>query len=452
MTTGQFWCACSLFVYVLGVNAPSFGHSICQRPKLLASDGDTGHLFGMAVAIDGDVAIVGAEGSNAFLGAAYIFSRNEGGSDNWGEVTILTASDDLLLGDDFRRAVSISGDIVVVGDPFHNGAGNNSGAIYIFERDHGGPNNWGEVKILTASDAAAIDSFGFAISVSDDTVIVGARADDNNTGSAYVFQRDHGGPDNWGEVTKITASDAALGDQFGVAVFLSGDTAIVGAFADDDHGEGSGSAYIFNRNQDGADNWGEVTKITDLEGGVDDQFGYAVSISGDTAIVGAYSDNNDGNNSGSAFVFQRDQGGPENWGQVIALTASDADMSDEFGFAVMIRGDVAIVGARGNDDFYDESGSAYIFHRNQGGTDNWGEIVKLTASDSALGDEFGIAASISDGIAIVGAYRDDDNGNGSGSAFVFDLSGPCCPGDIDGDGEVGITDFLELLANWGPCP
>ena len=141
----------------------------------------------MAVAIDGDVAIVGAEGSNAFLGAAYIFGRNEGGSDHWGQVIRLTASDDLLLGDDFGRAVSISGDIVGGGDPAHNGAGIRAGAIYILERDHGGPNNWGEVKILTASDAAAIDSFGFAISVSDDTVIVGARADDNNTGSAYVF-------------------------------------------------------------------------------------------------------------------------------------------------------------------------------------------------------------------------------------------------------------------------
>ena len=119
-------------------------------------------------------------------------------------------------------------------------------------------------KKLTAIDGLANDYFGYRVSISGDTAIVGAYGDDDRVadiGSAYIFSRDHGGADNWGQAKKLTASDGLASDYFGHSVSISGDTAIIGAYGDDDAGSSSGSAYIFSRDHGGAGNWGEVEKI-----------------------------------------------------------------------------------------------------------------------------------------------------------------------------------------------
>jgi hypothetical protein len=241
--------------------------------------------------------------------------------------------------------------------------------------------------------------------------------DDNHlsSGSAYIFSRDQGGADNWGQVKKLLPSDGAAGDYFGRSVSISGDAAIVGTMWDDDNG----SAYIFSRDQGGADNWGEVKKLLPGDGAGSDHFGGSVSISGDTAIVAANGDDDNGSGSGSAYIFSRDQGGADNWGQVKKLLPGDGAAGVWFGASVSISGDTAIVGARWDDDNGSSSGSAYIFSHDQGGADNWGEVKKLLASDGAAGDEFGYSVSISGDTAIVGAMWDDDNGNNSGSAYVY---------------------------------
>ncbi len=131
-----------------------------------------------------------------------------------------------------------------VGAYGEDGAAGESGSAYVFGRDHGGIDGWTQVAKLTAGDAAASDRFGASVSVSGDATVVGAYADDD-AGSAYVFGRDHGGTGNWGQVAKLTAGDASAGDWFGTSVSLSGDTAIVGAKRDDDAGGDSGSAYVF---------------------------------------------------------------------------------------------------------------------------------------------------------------------------------------------------------------
>jgi hypothetical protein len=147
--------------------------------------------------------------------------------------------------DGFGESVSVSGDTIVVGTPFDDDKGLSSGSAYVFGRNEGGSDNWGFVKKLLASDGAAFDDFGKAVSVNGDTVVVGAWGDDDNgtqSGSAYVFGRDVGGADNWGEVEKLLASDGANGDRFGRAVSISGDAVFVGS-----QGGGSGSAYLFVR-------------------------------------------------------------------------------------------------------------------------------------------------------------------------------------------------------------
>jgi hypothetical protein len=305
-----------------------------------------------------------------------------------------------------------------------NDAGSDSGSAYVFCRNQGGADNWGQVAKLTASDVAAGDEFGRAVSIDGDTAVIGARGDDDagsRSGSAYVFYRDQGGADNWGQVAKLTASDAAAGDEFGYVVSISGDTAIVGAPLHDGGESNSGSAYVFYRDQGGADNWGEAPNLVASDDNAGDYFGVAVSVNGDTAIIGAFEDDDGGTDSGSAYVLQRNPSGAGSvWEPAAKLAASDAAAEDYFGWAVSIDRDMAVVGAYGDNAAATDCGSAYLFLRNQGGADNWGQVAKLNASDAEASDVFGHAVSISGGTAIVGAFRDDDGGANSGSAYLFD--------------------------------
>jgi hypothetical protein len=406
-----------------GAAYPVVVDPLVQSAKLTADDAAAFDYFGYTVSISGDLAVVGARqdddgGSNS--GAAYIFARDQGGADNWGQVQKLTV-DDAEAYDYFGHSVSISGDLAVVGAPNDDDGGSNSGAAYIFARDQGGADNWGQVQKLTADDAEASDRFGRTVSISGDLLMVGAPNDDDggsNSGAAYIFARDQGGADNWGQVQKLSAVDAEAGDEFGYNVSISAGLAVVGAPYEDDGGSSSGSAYIFAQDQGGADNWGQVQKLSADDAGIGDEFGYTVSISGDLVVVGAPNDDDGGGNSGSAYIFAQDQGGADNWGQVQKLTADDAADGDCFGWSVSISGDLAMVGAPYEDNGGSNSGAAYTFARDQGGADNWGQVEKLTA-DTVANDLFGYTVSISDDLAAVGAHLDDDGGNASGSVYLF---------------------------------
>ena len=191
------------------------------------------------------------------------------------EIVKLTASD-AAAGDWFGRYVAVSGATVVVGAPNDDDNGSNSGSAYVFVRSG---ISWSQQAKLTASDAAAFDFFGVSVAISGDTAVVGANFDDGkgvDSGSAYVFVRSG---TTWTEQAKLTASDAAALDQFGIEVSISGDTAVVGAFSDDDSGSRSGSAYVFVHS--GA-TWTEQAKLTASDAAIDDRFGRSVSVSGDT--------------------------------------------------------------------------------------------------------------------------------------------------------------------------
>jgi hypothetical protein len=383
--------------------------------KITASDGAAGDFFGVSVSISGDTAIVGAEGDDGYKGAAYIFERNRGGANNWGEVKKLTGSGTTQPAGDqsvsnFGYSVSISGDTAIVGMNALVQVGN----AWIFERNAGGANNWGEVKRISKIAPFQYDYFGYSVSISGDTLIVGAWYGGYGSGSsqggrAYIFERNQGGANNWGQVKILVPSDTRYVDMFGYSVSISGDTVIAGG-PNSLETPNNGSAYIFERNTGGADNWGEVKKIIASDGAVNDRFGISVSISGETAVVGALGDDS---NKGSAYIFERNGGGMNNWREVKKLTASDGAANDQFGISVSISVDTVIVGASGDDN---SKGSAYIFKRNTGGIDNWGQVKKLTASDGAAGDEFGYSVSISGDTAIVGSVGDD---NVKGSAHIF---------------------------------
>ena len=432
--------------------------------KVLASDAEAGDKFGMAVSISGDTAIVGAWLDNhgvpelSDAGSAYIFQQDFQGQ-LWGEVKKLTALD-AAASDFFGRSVSISGDIAIVASPFDDDTGSLSGSAYIFYRNAGDLNQWNQVAKLTADDAVEGHLFGSSVSISGDFAIVGATGDADagaSSGSAYIFYRNSPSDDQWGQVAKLTAMDATAGDYFGGSVSISGDTAIVGAPRNDDNCPGnpncdSGSAYIFIKLPGGWMDMTENHKLTASDMDEGDRFGNSVSISGDLAIVGAVDDNDTGSDSGSAYIFDRNDPSNDEWGQQAKLTVSDGAINDKFGISVSISGDVAVVGAYLDDDNGSDSGSAHIFWEPwPSDTDGWGRVGKLTASDGAANDIFGMSVSISRDVAIIGGPQDDDGGSDSGSAYIFDPACPC-PWDLDGDGDVDIFDLLALLAAWGTNP
>ena len=300
---------------------------------------------------------------------------------------------------------------------------------------------WGAIQIdkLLADDAAAGDDFGNSVSLDRDRALVGARADDDNgdgSGSAYLYERDPG-TGVWAQVAKLLANDGAAGDVFGFSVSLDGDRALVGAYLDDDNGRDSGSAYVFERNP-GTETWAQVAKLTADDGVAFDQFGYSVSLDGDRALVGAHLDDDNDRDSGSAYLFERNPG-TEAWAQVAKLTANDAAASDDFGFSASLDGDRALVGARFDDDNGSDSGSAYLFERNPG-TEAWAQVAKLTADDGAVSDRFGFSVSLYGDRALVGA-RLDDSGNGpdSGSVYVYERD----------PGTGAWAQVIKLLANDG---
>ena len=310
-------------------------------------------------------------------------------------------------------STSLDGDTMVVGAPFSDLGGMvSAGLVRVFRRD--GLGNWQIEAELTASDAAANDWFGWSVSVSGDTALVGAYGDDDGgsaSGSVYVFTRSGG---VWSQQAKLTAADAAAVDYFGYSVSVSVDTALVGAPRDDDGGSGSGSAYVFTRS---GGVWTQQGKLTASDAAADDNFGKSVSVSGETALIGAPLDDDGGSTSGSAYVFTRSGGV---WTEQQKITASDVAAGDYFGYSVSVSGDTAVVGAPNDDDGGSASGSAYVFTRSSG---VWTQQQKLVAADAAADDQFGVSVSLSGDTTVVGALYDDDGGSASGSAYVFTRSG-----------------------------
>ncbi len=257
-----------------------------------------------------------------------------------------------------------------------------------------------QIQKITASDGAENDYFGTSVAISDNTAIVGAY-DDDTKGSAYVFIRSG---NSWNQQAKLTASDGATYDSFGYSVALSGDTVIIGAYGDN---SSRGSAYIFTRS---GTTWTQQAKLTASDGATGDQFGYSVSVYGDTVLIGALLDKNGGIDFGSAYVFTRSG---TTWTQQAKLAPADLGENARFGTSVALFADRALIGAMQDDDLGNWSGSAYIFIRSGNA---WAQEAKITAADGASDNYFGSAVSLVDETAIIGSY-------GSDSAYIFTRSG-----------------------------
>jgi len=420
-----------------------------QRAKLTANDAFAFDLFGGGVSIDGYTMVIGArldddDGNNS--GSAYVFTR--GSTFNWTQIAKLTASDG-AADDYFGRSVSIDGDTIVIGSPNEDVYGSNSGAAYVYTRNTAGSltSGWTQRAKLTASDGAAGDYFGHSVSIDGDTIVIGAWYDTDqgsHSGSAYVFTRNTAGSltSGWTQRAKLTASDGAANDNFGETVSVDGDTIVIGARWNDGQ---NGSAYVFTRNTAGSltSGWTQRAKLTASNGAAGDHFGISVTIDGDTIAIGAW-----GRTSyqGSAYIFTRNTAGSltSGWTQRAQLTASDGAASDMFGGNLSIDGDTVVVGAHGDDDNGSMSGSAYVFTRDTPGslTSGWTQLIKLTASDGAADDQFGnnpfihgAGVAVDGDTIVIGAPLDDDNGTRGGSVYTFNIEKNWVQVGNDIDGE-----------------
>lgn len=414
------------------------GSTWFMKAHLSSVDLGLGDQFGRSIALSGDTVVVGARYDDDLAtdaGAAYVFYL-DGSQDVTGKLTAW----DPASSDFFGASVSASADTVIAGAPGDDDEWEDEGSAYVFVRSGG---TWTDHQKLTGSNTSLNHRFGGAVSLAGDTAVVAAETDGNlgNLGSAYVFERTGG---QWAEQAQLTSSDGPWsGDWFGRSVSISGDTVFVGAPQND----GVGAAYVYERS---GGLWSETQKVTALAP-MANWFGYSLSVSGERAIVGAPNPSG----IGSVYLFERIAG---IWVEQQQLTGFDTVADDWFGARVFLSGDTAIVGAFNDDDAGQRSGSAYIFAYD--GT-TWVQQQKLTASDAAAGDRFGSSVSISGTRAIVGAVEDDDAGDGSGSAYIFERDGGLwvekakvfapdgSPNGRFGDSVAMFADMAVVGASWG---
>jgi uncharacterized repeat protein (TIGR01451 family) len=419
---------------------------IYMEAKQVAFDAETDDGYGTSVAVDVDTAVVGAPGDDDPVvgdgtGAAYVYVRAGAA---WVLQQKLTALD-MAAGDGFGFSVAISGETIVVGAPGDDDtvAGADAGSAYVYRRSNG---VWSQLGKLLAPDLAAGDQFGWSVAAFDGTALVGARSGDSgvaDSGSAYVFVFDPVAITAPVFQAELDASDAAALDFFGASVSLDGETAVVGAYGNDDAGGESGSAYVFVRN---VSVWSEQQKLVASDDSGGDQFGWSVGVSGDTVVVGAPGDDDQDTNAGSAYVFVRFD---TTWSEMDELYSGSADFDDHSGTSVAVSSDAILVGAPDDND----QGEVNVYARD--GVD-WPRLMRIRAEDREDGDAFGESVAISGGSLAVGAPRDDDLIPDQGAAYLFyaneqnvDLEVATAVDDPE-PAEGGIVVFTVTVTNWGP--
>jgi hypothetical protein len=303
---------------------------------------------------------------------------------------------------------------------------------------------------LTAGDAAELDEFGRAVALAGDTALVGApehgAAGLDGAGAAYVSTRTG---EAWAQQALLLAADAAPWDAFGAAVAISGDTALVGApgranGADEE----AGAAYVFART-DGV--WTQQAQLLASDAAALDSFGAAVALSGNTAVIGAPYHTVSGDvEAGAAYVFTRTGA---TWTEQAVLTAADPGAGDWLGTSVAVDGDTALAGADGRG-----AGAAYVFTRSGAA---WAQQGVLQGAGAVDGDFFGASVALHGDVALVGAPAHDAAGApGAGAAYTFmrmgavwaqeaALAGPTPAADDSFGSSVSLTAGTALVGAEG---
>ncbi len=363
--------------------------TINEIQQLLADDGTNPDRFGTSIDISGNYAVIGSEydnpnGTNS--GSAYIYYYN---NNSW-ELLKKIVPTDGTENDRFGSSVSISGEYAVV-------AAEDAEAVYFFYKDQGGEDNWGQIKKHTGTYY-----FGESVSICDTIAVIG-ETDENGIGHIHIYYKNLGGINNWGKIRIKTPETYIYYSYFGSSVSISEDKIIVGAPGD--LNSESGRAYIFEKDFGGTDYWNE-RKIINYGTATGALYGYSVGISGDYVIIGTYRKHEINTFSGAAYIFKKDQGGANNWGCIKTLTPTfGSGYYDWFGYSVKILGEYAVVGTGLGCT---QQGQAYIYGRNHSGIDQWGEMGVFEASDHIQYDHFGVPVVISEHSIMVGKKNSNE--------------------------------------------
>jgi FG-GAP repeat len=355
------------------------------QQTLTAPDGVSGDRFGVATAVSGDTAVIGANLRGTRRGAAYVYVRTAG---VWKYLQTLTASD-AKVDDYYGTSVAIDGDYLAVSSP--NKAAS-KGAVYVYARTN---SEWNFQQKLTVIDPSTYSSLGYSISISGDSLLVSADAQGKNRGSAYVFRRTG---DVWNQEQKIVPKDAVADDSFSWSLAISGNSAIIGAQGQN---KSLGAAYLFTRT---GSVWTQQQKFLASDGAAGNFYGYSVSISGDTIAIGAH-----GHNSLEGIVYVYTKNGA-NWIET-RVQPLDFKKCSVFGTTVSLDGDTLLVGGRDAKT----AGWAWAFQRD--GL-NWVQQAKFSRPDSFGQDHFGQALSIKGSTAIFGSEGASNN-RGDASVVTF---------------------------------
>ncbi len=305
--------------------------------------------------------------------------------------------------DNFGKSVAVSGNYSIIGAWTDDERGPEAGAAYIYFRADEKTDHWILKERLMASDGEAFNNFGGKVAIEGDYAYVTAQGNDDFAGAVYVFNRRAGGDDAWGEVQKITAPDKSSGDYFGTSITVNNGRIAVGAYGEDDKGRSAGAVYTYKLE---GDQWNFESKIHDQEGGANDRFGSSVVMDENTLIVGASRDNK----AGSIVIFEKKEAG---WNQTLKIFSSDGKAKDRFGCSLALAGGYLAVGADGTEGFM---GAVYIFEKNLGGTNNWGEVKKIQPMDAGTDDRFGKTIAMSGAYLLVGS---EGHEMGMGATYLF---------------------------------
>lgn len=386
-----------------------------ESAKLSAPDGAEWDRFGNAVALDGDTAIVGSfrdKNSNGeYAGAVYVFELQNGA---WEMTTKLTAQD-RKKNASFGERVALSGDRAIVSAPTEPHSDTQArGAAYIYHRSGG---EWQLEADLRPVARVEDNHFGSAVAIDDDLALVGDKGGPTDageqTGVMYAFSRSSG---DWQREDVFWPDNDSVDQQFGSAISLDGDNALIGAHETEVAGQNrAGVAYVFSRTDDG---WQQESTLVADDVNRVDQFGSALSLAGETAVISSPTDEDpyaDDLPVGSAYVFSRTGDG---WQQQTKLMG-DEGQTHVFGSAVRLRENITFIGAAGDEANGENAGAVFVFTKS---SDGWQRETKVLPEDGDSEDLFGNAIDVAERTLLVGATKDEQpNGKLSGSAYVYEF-------------------------------
>ncbi len=420
--------------------------------KVYAADATGANEYGQSVDMKGGWAVVGSNQKNASneqKGTAYVLFRDPA-TGNWAQVAQFfpdnTSAGDVFFG----GKVAMGNGFCAVSARLDDENSADAGAIYIYKYDGPNPGDWSFYqKVLGVS---AGEQLGGSLDYFNELLIAGAtqNSDGNpEAGAAYLYAQVPAGTGNWNLVKKLTAPDSDLGDHLGFDVAVSGDRALVTAKDDDEKGVDAGAAYIYGKDQGGANNWGLIKKITSTDADDDDNFGVSADLDGGWAVVGANKDDDKGPESGSAYVFHHNQGGAGNWGQYAKITDYNGKKGEHFGYAVSIDGEHIAIGARWKRVFQGRAGAVFVYHKEVNG---WAEFSMLTDPDNLYNDQLGSSVAL-DNFNIIAGIPGEDLPQKVNCGAVLTFVGVC--GDQKPNrfrDEPAVVESKQLSAQCYPVP